>query len=61
MTNEAKSKSYVCVNKDQPGFRWPIHDCPNMKRMKDDTDMENEWYECEVCGKTGYLCYDEMR
>lgn len=34
-------------------------DCPNMKETY--SDMEGEQYRCEVCGKTVYLDYEEMR
>ena len=35
------------------------HRCPNMK-LRDDTDMEAETYECNVCGRRYKLYYEDM-
>lgn len=48
-----------CVNSVREGSE--ISSCPNMKRKVGDLSMDYEYYECEVCGKTDKLCYDEMR
>lgn len=34
--------------------------CKNIK-YRDDTDMDGETYDCEVCGEHIYLYYDDMR
>lgn len=35
--------------------------CPNMKPLEGDTDMNFEHYRCEKCGRRESLDYDEMR
>ncbi len=50
-----------CEYEGKPGFRWHIHDCPNMKEREGDTSMEYEHYECKVCGRRDKLDYEEMR
>jgi hypothetical protein len=52
--------SSECHNKDKvrPGFE--IHDCPNMKPIKDDMCLSHEHYKCEVCGKEDHLDYEEI-
>lgn len=54
------SKETKCLNKDEPGFRWPVHHCKNMKGVEGDLSMEAEHYECKVCGETCKLYYSEM-
>lgn len=41
--------------------RFPITECPNMKQVTGDLDMNYEHYECSVCGKRDYLDYEEMK
>lgn len=53
-------KTGKCKHENDPGFRWHIHHCPNMKEVEGDTSMEAEHYECKVCGHTDCLYYDEM-
>ena len=50
-----------CINKDKIRKGFEIHDCPNMKPVEGDTDMEREHYECKVCGKTDWLDYEDMK
>lgn len=35
--------------------------CPNMKAVENDTDMNYEHYSCKLCGRRVALDYDEMR
>lgn len=35
--------------------------CPNMKEVEGDTDMEYEHYECKLCGRRISLDYEEMK
>jgi hypothetical protein len=48
-----------CQCGSRPG--WEMHDCPNMKKDRDDYDMDYERYTCDVCGETAKLDYEEMR
>jgi len=41
--------------------RFPESECPNMKPVPGDLDLEIEHYSCAVCGRTVKLWYDEMR
>lgn len=43
------------------GKKFPITDCPHMKSVEGDTDMNYEHYECKRCGFSDYLDYEEMR
>lgn len=52
---------YECVNADKIRKGFEIHDCPNMKRDPNDTDMSYEHYKCDVCGKRDSLNYEEMK
>jgi hypothetical protein len=36
-------------------------DCPNMKPVEGDADMQYEHYKCDVCGRTMRLDYEEMK
>ncbi len=50
-----------CEHEKKPGFRWHIHDCPNMKEVEGDLSMDCERYECKVCGRRDRLDYEEMK
>jgi len=41
--------------------RFPVSECPNMRPVPGDLDMEAEHYACAVCGRKEKLWYDEMR
>ena len=59
--NRTMSTEDPCQMQHLPGFRFAVHDCPNMKEKKGDLSMEYEHYECKVCGKYDKLDYEEMR
>lgn len=39
----------------------PISDCPHMKAVDGDLDMDYEHYFCKLCQRREKLDYDEMR
>lgn len=55
-----KKHDYKCKHENDPGFRWHIHHCPNMKEDETWRSMDSERYECKVCGRTDKLYYEEM-
>ena len=53
--------TYQCVHKDIIRKDFEIHDCDNMKEDINNHSMRYECYKCNVCGKTSYLDYEEMK
>ncbi|WP_028753682.1 hypothetical protein [Rhizobium leucaenae] len=35
--------------------------CPNIKEQTDYIDFDGEQYDCDVCGKSYYLDYEDMK
>ena len=54
MKDEVNTKPPCTTKRDT----W---DCPNMKPVEGDMDMNYEHYRCAVCGATMKLDYEEMK
>lgn len=55
MQTDSKNCKVEPFNKD----RFGCMKCPNMKKVL--SDWDGEWYNCEVCGESYELDYEEMK
>lgn len=62
-TSEADEKFYKAatdgIDKIVALCAYPNRACPYMKETH--SDFHGERYRCEMCGKSNYLDYDDMR